>query len=388
MPGFLSTNDLKTTDASNTTFNSIATDVNVMKPSDARKWVQAFSGAEARWLADLGATSAPAGTATAITVTLNQAYTAYGTSAGQIPNGAMIALKMPSAATGASTLNINSIGTKAIRREGDTAIAANDWLANATVLLRYDTAYNSAAGAWVLLNPSPANVTGAWTVSASSVSLGSTTALTLSTDASTLTLGAYTLQGVSTFGGFSVAKLYASGTVVASVGIDITGNVSSGGQAVGAGGIKFPSTQNPLSDANTLDDYKEFTWTLTAAYATVGSSTWAYGTRTCQGTKVGSSVVISMDLSITPTIGTGSGNLTFSGFPYLGVVNSPLGAGSLNSSWTWPASRTQVLGQVGSDGSIIIKGEGSAATNTQFAASNMTTGAAHAIRFAGGFPVQ
>jgi hypothetical protein len=103
-------------------------------------------------LDDLGAQNTVAGTATAITVTAAEGWTAYGTGAGQIPNGTLLSIKAASTATGAATLNVNAIGAKAIRRQGDTAIQAGDWLANSTLLLRYDTAYNSAAGAWVLVS--------------------------------------------------------------------------------------------------------------------------------------------------------------------------------------------------------------------------------------------
>ena len=68
---------------------------------------------------------------------------------------------MPNAATGATTLNVTvpgagPLGAKAIRRQGDTAIQADDWPANAVLFLRYDASYNGAAGAWVLMGiPAP-----------------------------------------------------------------------------------------------------------------------------------------------------------------------------------------------------------------------------------------
>jgi hypothetical protein len=145
--------DTNSTDGSNTSFAGFSTALNVMKPSDARAFAQNWQGATKRFLSDLGATATVTGT-TALAVTLNQAFTAYGTSTGQIPNGAVIAIKPPNACSGATTLNINTIGTKAIRFDGDTDVRTGAWDANATILLRYDTAYNSAAGAWALLNPS------------------------------------------------------------------------------------------------------------------------------------------------------------------------------------------------------------------------------------------
>lgn len=42
--------------------------------------------------------------------------------------------------------------------------------------------------------------------------------------------------------------------------------------AASAGQIKFPATQNPSADANTLDDYEEGTFTLSDAYGVPGGS--------------------------------------------------------------------------------------------------------------------
>jgi hypothetical protein len=65
---------------------------------------------------------------------------------------------VPNANTGAATLNVTvptagALGAKAIRRQGDTALSANDMLANGIYLLRYSSTYNTT-GAWVLLNDS------------------------------------------------------------------------------------------------------------------------------------------------------------------------------------------------------------------------------------------
>lgn len=154
--GFVS--DFNVTDASNTSFAGISQAENVMLPSNVNDDFRAKDGAFARWLNDLGSTATVGGTANAITVTLAQPFTAYGSSAGQIPNGAIIAVKPTAANTGAVTLVVNSLTSKAIRAEGDTALAGGELAANGSYLLKYDTAYNSAAGAWVLLNSSTGNL--------------------------------------------------------------------------------------------------------------------------------------------------------------------------------------------------------------------------------------
>jgi hypothetical protein len=72
--------------------------------------------------------------------------------------------------------------------------------------------------------------------------------------------GAQTVAGVKTF----------SSQPVFSAGIDLSSN----------GQVKFPATQNASSDANTLDDYEEGTWT-----PTIGSG--VFSTQNAKYTKIG-----------------------------------------------------------------------------------------------------
>ena len=65
------------------------------------------------------------------TGTLTPALTAY--AAGQ-----QFSFIVPNANTGAATLNLNSLGAKAITKNGTTALSAGDLLANAIVLVEYD----------------------------------------------------------------------------------------------------------------------------------------------------------------------------------------------------------------------------------------------------------
>ena len=118
---------------------------------------------------EIGGTGTVGGTADAITLATNATYPFQA-----LASGLVVTFKAGSANTGAATINVDSLGAKAIRRQGDTALSANDIVANGVYMLRYDTAYNAAAGAWVLLNP---------TVS-SSISAASTTETLTGTDTS------------------------------------------------------------------------------------------------------------------------------------------------------------------------------------------------------------
>ena len=262
-------------------------------------------------LKDLGGVNTVAGTGDAITVTAALSWTAYGTGDGQIGTGTRLTFKAGAANTTATTINVNSLGAKAIRKisgGSDVALVAGDILAGVRYEMIYDSAANSAAGAWILRAPS---------------------------------------------------------------------NPETGGR------IKFPATQNASSDANTLDDYEEGTFSVTAAFTTPGTSSWSAVTGTGVYTKIGNRVDFAINFTGTPTIGTGSGNVNFSGFPFT-FAASPgfqvFTAGGMNNQWTWPAGRTTVYGQGAAGASTIQLGSAGTGTGSStFAASNMTTGNSHVV---------
>ena len=103
-------------------------------------------------------------------------------------------------------------------------------------------------------------------------------------------------------GGVEALRINSSGTVVLSGG-DTTANGT---------GITFPATQSASSNANTLDDYEEGTWTPTATSAS-GSLT-AY-TSSGTYTKIGRTVFVRATISLT-TVGTASGALNGGGLPF------------------------------------------------------------------------
>jgi hypothetical protein len=89
-------------------------------------------------------------------------------------------------------------------------------------------------------------------------------------------------------------------TVNTTLGVGGVGASSSGS------GISFPATQDPSTDANTLDDYEENTWT-----PTVTSSSGTITSYTLVGanyTKIGRVVHVNFAVTIT-NAGTGAGSL-------------------------------------------------------------------------------
>ena len=136
--------------------------------------------------------------------------------------------------------------------------------------------------------------------------------------------------GVATFNSTTASTSTTTGALVVGGGVGIAGSLFGTSatfsglvdiSSAGAGQIKFPATQNASANANTLDDYKEGTFTpdlYNAGY----SSTWT--TKTGKYTKIGNLVYITMlfDSGVSGTVG---GALTVSGLPYAysGAGNIP-----------------------------------------------------------------
>lgn len=97
--------------------------------------------------------------------------------------------------------------------------------------------------------------------------------------------------------------------LTADVSVDINGLLD-----LATGQIKFPATQNPSADINTLDDYEEYTWTpdLVFGGAKVGIT---YSSTTGTYTKIGNVVFITLDFTLTSK-GTSVGNASINGLPF------------------------------------------------------------------------
>jgi hypothetical protein len=78
-------------------------------------------------------------------------------------------------------------------------------------------------------------------------------------------------------------------------------------------GITFPATQSASSDANTLDDYEEGTWTP-VAIGTTTAGTGTYSVQQGRYTKIGRVCYFQMTLGWSAH--TGTGNLSFGGLPF------------------------------------------------------------------------
>lgn len=115
-------------------------------PGTVNGSARAMMGRVAEFVGDIGGTLTAGGTANALTVDANSAFTAYA-------DGLIVSFKASADNTGATTLNVNSVGAKAIRKmtsAGEGALDAGDIKNGYTYEVRYSTTANSAAGAWLV----------------------------------------------------------------------------------------------------------------------------------------------------------------------------------------------------------------------------------------------
>jgi hypothetical protein len=103
--------------------------------------------------------------------------------------------------------------------------------------------------------------------------------------------------------------LLKDGTVKATTTIGV-GNAT---PAASGAGITFPATQSASSDANTLDDYEQGTFTPTA-FGQSSAGTTTYANQEGWYTKIGRQVHV--DLVINWSAMTGTGDLLFGGLPF------------------------------------------------------------------------
>lgn len=105
-----------------------------------------------------------------------------------------------------------------------------------------------------------------------------------------------------------------------------TGTATFGGiiDTGSTGQIQFPATQNPSSNANTLDDYEEGTWT--PLYSTVGGDYTGISYNTASGNyvKIGKQVTVQGQLVTNSAFSGGSGQTIIKGLPFT-VANGATG---------------------------------------------------------------
>ncbi|ODT22211.1 MAG: hypothetical protein ABS35_15270 [Kaistia sp. SCN 65-12] len=127
---------------------------------DGTSWITMFAintTTNQIWMANVGEKQnypLAGGTANALTLTPVVALTSYA-------DQEVLTFEAASDNSAAATLDVSGVGAKAIRKMVagvDVALVAGDLLNGQRYTVNYDTAANSTAGAWILVNPSKLSV--------------------------------------------------------------------------------------------------------------------------------------------------------------------------------------------------------------------------------------
>jgi len=118
--------------------------------------------------------------------------------------------------------------------------------------------------------------------------------------------------------GADTVGLTAGGTQVGSVGLGTTLALQ-GATSQSGTGITFPATQSASSNANTLDDYEEGTWTPAVSFAG-GTTGITYSEQLGKYTKIGRVVYAEAEIALTSK-GSSTGRFQIDGLPFVGLPN-------------------------------------------------------------------
>ena len=144
------------------------------------------------------------------------------------------------------------------------------------------------------------------------------------------TSGTTTLTPTAVSGTTTLTLPATTGTLVLAAAPTFTGQATIPTINLTGGQIAFPASQSASTDANTLDDYEEGTWTPNQ-----GGGLTVIGTFSSSGTyvKIGKQVTVLGMLSATTSIAYNGNAIMLSTLPFAAVVNSTVG-GAVNNANT------------------------------------------------------
>jgi len=188
-------------------------------------------------------------------------------------------------------------------------------------------------------------------------------------------------------------------TLPAASGVNLTALNASNLDSGTVPNARFPATLPAASGVNltalnatqltsgTIPDARfaaPVTFTPAVSLATPGTSSFSYATQLGRYTKIGRTVWFVIDLTFTPTIGTGTGVVAIS-LPLTPSFDSTAAIGNMGTNWVWPASRTQIVCRINTSAAITLQGIGAGVAASNFTHSNLTSGSAHSITISGTF---
>jgi hypothetical protein len=173
---------------------------------------------------------------------------------------------------------------------------------------------------------------GAYTVSGSQITFASTLSATDVIDFILIlgnvfdigkpTDGSVTNASVASNAAIALSKLATTGTMTFASTIGVGGATP----AASGAGITFPASVSASSDANTLDDYEEGTWTPIITGGFTGSPTYTSAETKGYYTKIGNMVYVNGTITIA-TITTAGTTLTYGGLPFTLANTEGTGSG-------------------------------------------------------------
>lgn len=144
-----------------------------------------------------------------------------------------------------------------------------------------------------------------------------------------------------------------------------------------AGQIKFPATQNPAADANTLDDYEEGTWE--AAFVSGGGTVTINNSfKTGAYVKIGKVVTVTGFFAVS-AVSSPTGSLSITGLPFTsGAGNQFISPAVVWANSLTSGATTAMQGRVTGSSNAISLGRFAAGDNNDIAA-NMQAGSQIAV---------
>lgn len=124
--------------------------------------------------------------------------------------------------------------------------------------------------------------------------------------------------------------------------------------SISSGQIAFPATQVPSSDANTLDDYEEGTWTPVFTCLTPGDLSVGYASQIGRYVKIGKTVTLWFDVQLnTYTYTTATGSIRLTGIPFTAANATTPYVGSVAFGNINKAGFTQIVPRIEANAVII-----------------------------------
>jgi hypothetical protein len=153
-----------------------------------------------------------------------------------------------------------------------------------------------------------------------------------------------------------------------------SGNATFYNRIILGGGITFPASQNASSNANTLDDYEEGTWTPTYACSSGSFNTLTMDIISATYTKIGRQVTVRADIRTDSVNLTGaSGTLQLTGLPFTVDEDAILIVGQ---AYNWVSNNFPFSGRLldGTTNILLIQRDTSNGATSSMVPADLTAG--------------